>query len=1101
MPGPIAEAFVEVRPDVSDFPAELGRDIDQALDRVQAQVDQSVGEIAQSFDELARRADTSLRSIGTTANVTGEQIERAFAEASIGASEDLGDIGGTDAFGPVLASAAEASAVVAETFSVASNRADSELREIGGADAFAPVVASAAAAGAAIDASIGGATRDAAGRFVGLGAAGAAASGRIGSSANSLAIPALIGTGTVVATAIAAFDALGVHAAGNLEQVRLAFEPLVPDVDAFIGKVEDFAARTPFTFDQVITGAQRLIGALGQTGDQAIETLTDVGNAAAAAGVSGEAIQGVITPLAQINSLGKLTQDNLNQISNQIPSFNQGAVFENLAASMGITAEEAHNLAQNGQILAEDAIPAILQALRETPGALGAMERQSRTLNGALSSLSDIAQQTLAASFGEFANVIRDEVLGSLENLDQIIRPFSDAFARLGSEVFPPILDLMLTLSPAIGQVVDALSPLIGGLLSGLVAAATPLIQAFGRTFEIFAPVLATFGDALERVGVLLGDTFAEILPQMEPLLEAFADSMEDLAEPLTELVVVLLEALLPLLPQIVRAFTPFIRAFTALGDAGVEVLAFIIDLVAEIVRFTIPAFEALGSAVGVVGDALNEFIDWIRDVIDWLGDRLEPAVRIIIDIIDEFTSKVEGLLDFASDLPIVGDLFNGIADDVEHFADEGARALEIFDDKGTSGWLDWADRAHEILDGVTAEVQAQADEMQLALGHIFEDFATPEKVDEPLRGLAESVGGLVLDLSSMALSESQFEDLASKFGVSAEELEEIFDDVGSAVEGFLGDVAEEMPGVTTAFDAARSSAEELGRELTAGDIITGLEDTLEEISKFHFNVARLAEAGFEGAAQIAAEQGPEVAAALAQALEDGNTEQLAGIEQLAFNIGVATDDTLRFMNSEFGPEIAGAAALAAGLMDDAFARELDFMKGVDAAAIKAKSALQKAATDDSFGVKSAGKTIGDKFTEGMKEGIDAGMAKVLFSATVLANKTKQVTEDSFGIKSPSRVFMTIGEQIGAGMALGIDRSLSTITTAVSSTATAVTSPFTSATPTISPEFTSVSAGNTRSVVFEEGAIQNDFTGLGPAEADTMFTEKLGWKLTTRLDG
>lgn len=63
---------------------------------------------------------------------------------------------------------------------------------------------------------------------------------------------------------------------------------------------------------------------------------------------------------------------------------------------------------------------------------------------------------------------------------------------------------------------------------------------------------------------------------------------------------------------------------------------------------------------------------------------------------------------------------------------------------------------------------------------------------------------------------------------------------------------------------------------------------------------------------------------------------------------------------------------------------------------------------------------VGAAMIDGLWQGIQAQMRKPLDAIKDLATKLPQWAKDLLGIKSPSRVFMAIGEQIGEGMVIGI---------------------------------------------------------------------------------
>ena len=94
-------------------------------------------------------------------------------------------------------------------------------------------------------------------------------------------------------------------------------------------------------------------------------------------------------------------------------------------------------------------------------------------------------------------------------------------------------------------------------------------------------------------------------------------------------------------------------------------------------------------------------------------------------------------------------------------------------------------------------------------------------------------------------------------------------------------------------------------------------------------------------------------------------------------------------------------------------------------------------------GVTNQFRSIGADIVAGLKEGISNKWKEMLDWFGDLTKKLPQWVKDLLGIKSPSRVFMDIGEEIGAGLALGLENSLPEVRAAADKLAeVVVVSPF-----------------------------------------------------------
>lgn len=104
------------------------------------------------------------------------------------------------------------------------------------------------------------------------------------------------------------------------------------------------------------------------------------------------------------------------------------------------------------------------------------------------------------------------------------------------------------------------------------------------------------------------------------------------------------------------------------------------------------------------------------------------------------------------------------------------------------------------------------------------------------------------------------------------------------------------------------------------------------------------------------------------------------------------------------------------------------------AAADKAMQGIRRAFDKAAASVKATAKAwwqIGADIIDGLWQGIQATIRKPLDAIGDLAKKLPQWAKDLLGIKSPSRVFMAIGHDIGAGLVIGIGDSEDAVRQAV----------------------------------------------------------------------
>lgn len=108
-----------------------------------------------------------------------------------------------------------------------------------------------------------------------------------------------------------------VKAGGDLQNVQVAMTNLLGSAEkaeTFIKSLQNFAAHTPFEFDDVTKASQKFL-AFGFTAEQIIPTLTAVGDAAAGVGAGQEGVNRLTLALGQIAAKGRLTSEEMMQIT------------------------------------------------------------------------------------------------------------------------------------------------------------------------------------------------------------------------------------------------------------------------------------------------------------------------------------------------------------------------------------------------------------------------------------------------------------------------------------------------------------------------------------------------------------------------------------------------------------------------------------------------------------------------------------------------------------------------------------------------------------------------------------------------------------------
>ena len=302
------------------------------------------------------------------------------------------------------------------------------------------------------------------------GVLGAAGAGRTGIGAGG--ILSILGGGLAgrrIYETLADFQTIQTAFRGLFDEV----EGRAPKTTAFLAEMQRFAKQTPFSLRDLATYAQKFFanGLVDPKAADAVDKLESklmaLANAASATGKSQDQVQGAILGLTQISASGRLSLEDLRQVTEGI-----GLRLSDVAAKLGLTTGELFDQLSKGKIGAEEGLKAIFEGLNEIPGAAGAAARQAKTLRGAMSNLGDVLDQFILRTLGPLG-----------ERLAVVISGFADFAGKLldGQGVYKLVRDGLLGISLALGAIIAAKGAVqvIGLLNIGLkLLAANPGIVA-----------------------------------------------------------------------------------------------------------------------------------------------------------------------------------------------------------------------------------------------------------------------------------------------------------------------------------------------------------------------------------------------------------------------------------------------------------------------------------------------------------------------------------------------------------------------------------------------------------------------------------------------
>lgn len=206
-----------------------------------------------------------------------------------------------------------------------------------------------------------------------------------------------------VNTATAESLSSGSALAAGRETTKLSFNTLLGDgkkAGAFLEQVQDTANTTPFLYDDLV-GISKTMLSFGTAVDDIIPTLTKVGDAGAALGLSTGDIGTVATYLGRMQSSDKATLEYLNPLNERGFS-----VFQWLADDQGVSVGDVYSQISKGELSGSYVSEVILAQFEKLYA--GMMEVQSKSTEGLDSTLQGLKENVDAAG-GDAYNEARKE--------------------------------------------------------------------------------------------------------------------------------------------------------------------------------------------------------------------------------------------------------------------------------------------------------------------------------------------------------------------------------------------------------------------------------------------------------------------------------------------------------------------------------------------------------------------------------------------------------------------------------------------------------------------------------------------------------------------
>lgn len=539
----------------------------------------------------------------------------------------------------------------------------------------------------------------------------------------SIAKTGLKVTATAIGAVSGAFGAAvlsGVKYNSQMEQYITSFGTMLGSAEEatkLVNNLKEMGAKTPFETSDLAKASQTLL-AFGTSAEDLLPTLQMLGDVSQG---NKERFDSLTLAFAQVGSAGKLSGQDLLQFVNA--GFNP---LNEISKMTGESMAELKERMSAGGVSAEEVAEAFKHATSEGGQFYQAMEAQSQTFNGQMSTLKDNAMSFIGELTQGVTNTLKDSVLptvnGWLEQLQSaftsngvegVVTAFgsilADACTKL-AQAAPGVVDLAVgfiqSFIKGIGdnapQLIQAAKQIVGALADGLIKLLPSEIQKpVKETVNILKRSFESGGlrNAINTVSKILKDLGKVVTNLAKTILPPLAKAVDFLGKNIKIILPLIAEAVVGIKAfKIVQSATKWFDAMkTAIAAAGAATSAEALATAASTGAITLKQI-AVGVLTGEIG--LVTAAQWL-----WNAAMSANPIGAIIALV---TALAGGLAFLCVSL-------SNSADDTDILAESNERVAESFGHiaDGIEQWNEKVDNAKSSMEGFNDSILMSQEEQQ----------------------------------------------------------------------------------------------------------------------------------------------------------------------------------------------------------------------------------------------------------------------------------------------------------------------------------------------------------------------------------------------------
>lgn len=384
----------------------------------------------------------------------------------------------------------------------------------------------------------------------------------------------------------------------------------------------------------------------------------------------------------------------------------------------------------------------------------------------------------------------------------------------------------------------------------------------------------------------------------------------------------------------------------------------------------------------------------------------------------------------------------NGVILQTLAFEDLSEAQQQIVDDM-SSKWEEYKDAATDMFNTLSDEVEITASEMADNLEEnqriisewadniaILAERGVDEGLLDTLREAGPESAGHVNALVNA--SDSELERLSEAFSQGGETATEALSKSLGIEESGVMDAISHL--VTDTEDSLRQQVESAGFEEIGGSVPEGLAEGIESGSGEAENASRQmaddttdaakGSLGINSPSTVFLEIGGNVTEGLALGITQGSSNVLRAVQDMFNSVQRESIRSFENITSDYDSAVDDIEESLQRLPEvtiEAMDNMLDRLNDGADSHVRVMEALSRDLLTPFDNTPSQFESIGRDAMSGFNRGLSAGEAQVMATARRIANSAAETMRRALDTHSPSKVTMEIGEDVGEGLAIGIE--------------------------------------------------------------------------------